>query len=80
MEQLGTTLTGTQENQMMPGVMKTVLASLRMIILANGMIKSAAIRELLFARKVKPPKIKIGNESFKCFRSAFKPYLIENIS
>ena len=52
MKQPGTTLTGLQELRMIPVVMKTVFACSRIIIRANGMIKNAAIGEILFARKV----------------------------
>ena len=52
MKQPGTTLTGLQELRMIPVVMKTVSACSRIIIRANGMIKNAAIGEILFARKV----------------------------
>ena len=43
MEHPGTTLTGPQELQMMPGVLKTVLACSRIVIGVNGMIEFAAI-------------------------------------
>ena len=52
MEDLGTTLTGPQELQMVSRVKQTVLEYLRMTMKVDGTIRNAAVRERLFARKV----------------------------
>ena len=61
MEHLGTTVTGHQDSQVMTGVMKTVFTcGSGNIGLMNGTIDPAAMKELLFARKVKTYRLDPG--------------------
>ena len=53
MEHLGTTPTGPHHSQMISRVRRTVVASIRLIAMDDGMIKNAALIQPLFARKVK---------------------------